>query len=111
MFVLQVCPSYPSAVVVPKNIEDSDLVAIANFRQASRFPVLAYRHEGSVSKFCVVMKSASVVFFKLFLKIQFLVCIVIYIALQVSIAFDCHHTFLLFIHSSSLCPAYSHDLP
>lgn len=44
----QVCPSYPSAVVVPKNIEDSDLVAIANFRQAGRFPVLAYRHEGSV---------------------------------------------------------------
>ncbi|KAK8753280.1 hypothetical protein OTU49_003661, partial [Cherax quadricarinatus] len=43
----KVCPSYPSAVVVPKNIEDNDLIAIANFRQAGRFPVLAYRHEGS----------------------------------------------------------------
>ncbi|XP_063591147.1 myotubularin-related protein 9-like isoform X1 [Penaeus indicus] len=43
----KVCPSYPSAVVVPKNIEDNDLIAIANFRQASRFPVLAYRHEGT----------------------------------------------------------------
>ena len=42
------CPSYPSAVVVPKNVEDSDLIAIANFRQAGRFPVLAYRHEGMV---------------------------------------------------------------
>ncbi|KAG0726412.1 Myotubularin-related protein 9 [Chionoecetes opilio] len=43
----KVCASYPSAVVVPKNMEDSDLVAIANFRQGGRFPVLAYRHEGS----------------------------------------------------------------
>lgn len=42
----KVCSSYPSAVVVPKSVEDSDLIAIANFRQAGRFPVLAYRHEG-----------------------------------------------------------------
>ncbi|XP_063863247.1 myotubularin-related protein 9-like isoform X1 [Scylla paramamosain] len=42
----KVCSSYPAAVVVPKNVEDSDLVAIANFRQGGRFPVLAYRHEG-----------------------------------------------------------------
>lgn len=34
--------------MVPKSIEDSDLVAISNFRQAGRFPVLAYRHEGTV---------------------------------------------------------------
>ncbi|XP_047493625.1 myotubularin-related protein 9-like [Penaeus chinensis] len=44
----KVCPSYPSAVVVPKNIEDNDLIAIANFRQASRFPVLAYRHRRNI---------------------------------------------------------------
>ncbi|CAL4079373.1 unnamed protein product, partial [Meganyctiphanes norvegica] len=43
----KVCPSYPCAVVVPKSIEDSDLVAISNFRQGGRFPVLTYRHEGS----------------------------------------------------------------
>ncbi|XP_064100923.1 myotubularin-related protein 9-like [Macrobrachium nipponense] len=42
----KVCSSYPSAVVVPKSVEDSDLIAIANFRQSGRFPVLAYRHEG-----------------------------------------------------------------
>ncbi|KAL7637351.1 UNVERIFIED_CONTAM: hypothetical protein RMT77_012077 [Armadillidium vulgare] len=45
----KVCPSYPSAVIVPKGIEDSDLVCIANFRQAGRFPVLAYRHEGGAA--------------------------------------------------------------
>ncbi|CAG9782823.1 unnamed protein product [Diatraea saccharalis] len=39
-----VCNSYGKAVVVPKSIDDETLVAAATFRQGSRFPVLAYRH-------------------------------------------------------------------
>ncbi|KAK4294796.1 hypothetical protein Pmani_032600 [Petrolisthes manimaculis] len=49
----KVCASYPSAVVVPRNMEDSELVAIASFRQSGRFPVLAYRHQANA----VLMRS------------------------------------------------------
>lgn len=45
----RVCPSYPSAVVVPKSIDDETIVIAATFREGGRFPVLSYRHEtGSV---------------------------------------------------------------
>lgn len=44
-----VCSSYPSAVVVPKGVDDDILVAAALFRVGGRFPVLSYRHEGGVS--------------------------------------------------------------
>lgn len=39
-----VCPSYPSLVAVPKNIDDEALRKIATFRQGGRFPVLSYYH-------------------------------------------------------------------
>ncbi|XP_059488042.1 myotubularin-related protein 9 [Neocloeon triangulifer] len=42
-----VCGSYPSAVVVPKNIDDDTLIAASKFRQGGRFPILSYKHEGS----------------------------------------------------------------
>ncbi|XP_022606218.1 myotubularin-related protein 9-like isoform X1 [Seriola dumerili] len=39
-----VCPTYPSAVIVPKDINDDMLVKAAKFRQGGRFPVLCYYH-------------------------------------------------------------------
>ncbi|XP_034051416.1 myotubularin-related protein 9 isoform X2 [Thalassophryne amazonica] len=39
-----VCPSYPPAVIVPKNIDDGILVKASKFRQGGRFPVLCYYH-------------------------------------------------------------------
>ncbi|XP_037343490.2 myotubularin-related protein 9-like isoform X1 [Pungitius pungitius] len=39
-----VCPSYPSAVIVPKNTDDNMLAKAAKFRQGGRFPVLCYYH-------------------------------------------------------------------
>ncbi|KAM8917164.1 myotubularin-related protein 9-like isoform 4-T4 [Spinachia spinachia] len=39
-----VCPSYPPAVIVPKNTDDSMLEKAAKFRQGGRFPVLCYYH-------------------------------------------------------------------
>ncbi|XP_042356361.1 myotubularin-related protein 9 isoform X2 [Plectropomus leopardus] len=39
-----VCPSYPPAVIVPKNIPDATLEKVAKFRQGGRFPVLCYYH-------------------------------------------------------------------
>lgn len=44
-----ICSSYPSAVVVPKSVDDDVLIAAASFRVGGRFPVLSYRHEGGVS--------------------------------------------------------------
>ncbi|KAL0281646.1 UNVERIFIED_CONTAM: hypothetical protein PYX00_002571 [Menopon gallinae] len=45
----KVCRTYPSAVVVPKTIDDETLIIAATFREGGRFPVLSYRHEkGSV---------------------------------------------------------------
>lgn len=44
-----VCSSYPSAVVVPKCVDDDVLIAASSFRVGGRFPILAYRHEGGVS--------------------------------------------------------------
>ncbi|XP_012264110.2 myotubularin-related protein 9 [Athalia rosae] len=42
----KVCNSYPSAVIVPRHIEDKVIVLAAKFRDGGRFPVLCYRHEG-----------------------------------------------------------------
>ncbi|XP_029982097.1 myotubularin-related protein 9 isoform X4 [Sphaeramia orbicularis] len=39
-----VCPSYPPAVIVPKDIDDDTLKKVAKFRQSGRFPVLCYYH-------------------------------------------------------------------
>ncbi|XP_040917387.1 myotubularin-related protein 9 isoform X2 [Toxotes jaculatrix] len=39
-----VCPTYPPAVVVPKDITDDMLMKVAKFRQGGRFPVLCYHH-------------------------------------------------------------------
>jgi hypothetical protein len=47
--VVQVCATYPSAVVVPKSVDDDTIIAAANFREGGRFPVLSYRHDGGVS--------------------------------------------------------------
>lgn len=44
----KVCNSYPSALIVPRQIEDSVILASAAFRDGGRFPVLCYRHEGGV---------------------------------------------------------------
>ncbi|EZA57170.1 hypothetical protein DMN91_006717 [Ooceraea biroi] len=42
----KVCNSYPSAVIVPRQIDDKIVVASTGFREGGRFPVLCYRHEG-----------------------------------------------------------------
>lgn len=42
----KVCNSYPSAVIVPRHIDDEVIISSANFRDGGRFPVLCYRHEG-----------------------------------------------------------------
>lgn len=39
-----VCPSYPRAVIVPREVDDEKLVQSARFRQGGRFPVLSYCH-------------------------------------------------------------------
>ncbi|TRY98015.1 hypothetical protein DNTS_032621 [Danionella cerebrum] len=39
-----VCPSYPSLVIVPRDVDDEKLVQSARFRQGGRFPVLSYCH-------------------------------------------------------------------
>lgn len=44
-----VCPTYPSVLVVPKLIDDQTIILSAKFRDGGRFPVLSYRHRvGSV---------------------------------------------------------------
>jgi len=45
----KVCNSYPSAVIVPRQVDDKIVIASASFRDGGRFPVLCYRHEGGVS--------------------------------------------------------------
>ncbi|KZC13644.1 Myotubularin-related protein 9, partial [Dufourea novaeangliae] len=42
----KVCNSYPSAVIVPRHVEDKVIISSANFRDGGRFPVLCYRHNG-----------------------------------------------------------------
>ncbi|XP_023289363.1 myotubularin-related protein 9 [Orussus abietinus] len=42
----KVCNSYPSAVIVPRHVEDKVIMSSASFRDGGRFPVLCYRHEG-----------------------------------------------------------------
>ncbi|KAK6033768.1 hypothetical protein OSTOST_00070, partial [Ostertagia ostertagi] len=46
---LQVCPSYPEKVIVPKGIGDDYLRISATFRDGSRFPVLSYFHSSTQS--------------------------------------------------------------
>ena len=46
-FNLQVCPTYPHAVFVPKSVEDETIIKAASFRQGGRFPVLSYYHKDS----------------------------------------------------------------
>lgn len=50
-YILQVCSSYPRAVVVPASITDDMLQASAGFRKGGRFPVLSYRHTSGVCNF------------------------------------------------------------
>lgn len=45
----KICNSYPSAVIVPRQVDDKVVIASASFRDGGRFPVLCYRHEGGVS--------------------------------------------------------------
>lgn len=40
-----VCPSYPSLLTVPKDIDDETLCKAASFRHGGRFPVLSYYHK------------------------------------------------------------------
>lgn len=44
----KVCNSYPSALIVPRQIDDKVIIASASFRDSGRFPVLCYRYEGGV---------------------------------------------------------------
>lgn len=46
--ILQVCPTYPSVLVVPKLIDDQTIILSAKFRDGGRFPVLSYRHRVGV---------------------------------------------------------------
>ncbi|XP_026050888.1 myotubularin-related protein 9-like [Carassius auratus] len=41
----RVCPSYPSFLTVPKDIDDESLCKAASFRHGGRFPVLSYYHK------------------------------------------------------------------
>ncbi|XP_011303506.1 myotubularin-related protein 9 [Fopius arisanus] len=42
----KVCNSYPSAMIVPRLIDDDVIMASAGFRDGGRFPIICYRHEG-----------------------------------------------------------------
>ncbi|XP_041096632.1 myotubularin-related protein 9 isoform X2 [Polyodon spathula] len=50
-----VCPSYPTAVIVPRSLEDETLKKAARFRQGGRFPVLSYYHRNNGM---VIMRSS-----------------------------------------------------
>ncbi|XP_039596707.1 myotubularin-related protein 9 isoform X1 [Polypterus senegalus] len=50
-----VCPTYPEAVIVPKQTSDEMLMAAAKFRQGGRFPVLSYYHKTTGK---VIMRSS-----------------------------------------------------
>ena len=47
LFRLQICSSYPTAVIVPKDLPDETLKKIASFRHGGRFPVLSYLHKST----------------------------------------------------------------
>lgn len=44
-----VCPTYGTALIVPKTITDEQIVQSAAFRDGGRFPVLSYRHENGAT--------------------------------------------------------------
>ncbi|MGH0158993.1 UNVERIFIED_CONTAM: hypothetical protein FKN15_037706 [Acipenser sinensis] len=50
-----VCPTYPTAIIVPRSIEDETLKKAAKFRQGGRFPVLSYYHRNNGM---VIMRSS-----------------------------------------------------
>ena len=56
-----VCPTYPPAVIVPKEITDDILVKVAKFRQGGRFPVLCYYHRknGMVRCLCILLYASN----------------------------------------------------
>lgn len=57
----KVCNSYPSAVIVPRQIEDKIIISSANFRDGGRFPVLCFRHEGGVCNIILYCKYNTIV--------------------------------------------------
>lgn len=50
----EICPTYSSKLVVPKQITDEQLIQSASYRDSGRFPLLSYRHENGA----VLMKSS-----------------------------------------------------
>ena len=40
----QVCPTYPTKLIVPNSVDDKILIKSSKFRQGGRFPVLSYYH-------------------------------------------------------------------
>ncbi|XP_064158636.1 myotubularin-related protein 9 isoform X1 [Anguilla rostrata] len=50
-----VCPSYPPALIVPRQIDDETLAKAAKFRQGGRFPVLCFYHRKNGK---VIMRSS-----------------------------------------------------
>ncbi|OQS03516.1 myotubularin, partial [Thraustotheca clavata] len=42
--VFRVCPTYPTVLVVPRAISESDIQSIGHFRAKGRVPVVTYRH-------------------------------------------------------------------
>jgi myotubularin-related protein 9 len=61
--LFQICSSYPSAVVVPKSIDDETLIAASKFRHNGRFPVLSYKHEGGVKLSLVIYWASNLTYF------------------------------------------------
>lgn len=51
----EICSSYSSKLVVPKQITDDQLIQSASFRELGRFPLLSYRH---CENGAVLMKSS-----------------------------------------------------
>lgn len=52
-----VCPSYPSLVAVPKDIDDDTLCKAAAFRHGGRFPVLSYYHKKNGMVSCLFWRA------------------------------------------------------
>ena len=59
------CKSYPSSFIVPKNIDDSALAELAGFRRKERIPMVAY-----ASSKVVLVRSAEPMVSKYFLKLK-----------------------------------------
>ena len=59
---LDICPTYPRLVLVPKPVDDDSILKIAKFRQRARFPVLAYFHKPTQM---VLLRSSQVDFMQI----------------------------------------------